>query len=213
MSKHFNPNSEEDFMDAKIIEGNPSGIINFGRTPHKWAYNIYRLMENNAWFPEECNLGDDTVPYRMLSEDMKYAYDMVLAQLSENDSVQTSQLMDDIARYITSPMVKTALVLQAYQEANHARSYTVTAETVCDDPDKIYELYKTEPALLRKNNAVSKMYEDVTMQETGPTPQELIVAFAANQILEELVFPGGFVVMWSFGFKGTSKMISFIQRD
>ena len=46
-------------------------------------------------------------------------------------------------------------------------------------------------------------------------PLALLVAFAANQVLEELVFPGGFVTLWSLGHKmiGTAKDISFIERD
>jgi ribonucleoside-diphosphate reductase beta chain len=170
-------------------------------------------MENNGWYPEECNLSRDIVKYKALSDEQKYAYDMALAQLVQDDSVQTHQLVEDISKYITSPVVKSAITLQAYQEANHSRSYSVTAETVVGDPDKIYNLYKTEPMLARKNEAVFKMYENITADDKNPTTQELLIAFAANQILEELVFPGGFVVLWSFGFPGTSTMISFIQRD
>jgi len=47
----YNQESTEGFMAAKIIGGNPTGIINFNRTPFKWAYNTYKLMESNQWFP------------------------------------------------------------------------------------------------------------------------------------------------------------------
>jgi len=52
---------------------------------------------------------------------------------------------------------------------------------------------------------------------TGKTPsvKDLLKAFAANQILEEQVFPGGFAAMFSIAGKmpGSGKMIAFIFRD
>lgn len=48
--KIFNYDSQEEFLDAKLLGGSPNGIINFNRTPHKWAYNIYLAMRNRTWF-------------------------------------------------------------------------------------------------------------------------------------------------------------------
>lgn len=211
----YNLDSTEKFSEAKIIGGNPNGIINFNRTPHKWAVSIFRQMEGNQWFPEECNLGQDKIPYNtLLTPSEKYSYDIVLSQLITNDSIQTNQLMDSINQYITSPVVNACIALQDYQEANHSRSYAIAADEVCNDSDRIYNLYKTEPALERKNRAVGDMYKIIN-SVSEPTSQDLLKAFAANQILEELVFPGGFVVLWSMGAKmpGTAKDVSFIQRD
>lgn len=212
--KIFNQTSNESTSESKIIGGNPTGIFNFNKTNFKWSVNIYKQMEGNTWFPEECSLGQDKVPYQQLQKQERYMYDMALAQLISNDSIQTNQIMDSINRYVTSPIVNACLSLQSYQEANHSRSYSVCVEEVCDDEDKIYELHKHEPSLARKNQAVADMYSKI-YDGNEPTEQDLIVAFAANQILEELVFPGGFVSLFSLGNKmaGTAKMIQFIQRD
>ncbi len=56
MSKHikrkliYNYSSDEDFMEAKVIGGNPNGIFNFNRCPQKWAQEIYRNMRDRTWF-------------------------------------------------------------------------------------------------------------------------------------------------------------------
>ena len=212
--KIYNQDSNESTKESKIIDGNPSGIINFNNTNFKWAVNIYKLMEGNQWFPEEVGLAQDKIPYANLHERERYMYDMALAQLISNDSIQANQLMDSINRYITSTIVNSCISLQAYQEVNHSRSYSVCVEEVCDDEDRIYELHKYEPALARKNQAVSDMYSMIYNGDE-PTVQDVIIAFAANQILERLVFPGGFVALWSLGnsMPGTSKMIQFIERD
>ena len=212
--KVYNLQSIEDFNKASIIGGNPSGIINFNSTNHQFALNIYKLMEANQWFPSEANVGQDKHPYKQLSEEYRYAYDMALSQLISNDSIQTHQLVDSINRYITSPVVNAALTLQAYQEANHSKSYSVMVEEVCEDSDRIYNMHKSNPALARKNNAVASMYETINSGNT-PSLNDLQLAFAANLILERLVFPGGFVVLWSMGktMTGTAKMIQLIERD
>lgn len=210
----YNLHSQEDFNKCHIIGGNPSGIINFNDTNHQWALNTYKLMEANQWFPAEANVGQDKHPYKQLSDDYRNMYDLALSQLITNDSIQTNQLVDSINRYITSPAVNACLVLQAYQEANHSKSYAVMVDEVCDDSNRIYNMHKHSPELARKNQAVATMYSSINSGD-NPTLDQLQLAFAANQILEQLVFPGGFVALWSLGkqMTGTAKMIQFIQRD
>ena len=45
------------------------------------------------------------------------------------------------------------------------------------------------------------------------TPETIAIASVANQVLEELVFPGGFVIMFSLENKmaGTAEMIKEIN--
>ena len=48
-----------------------------------------------------------------------------------------------------------------------------------------------------------------------PKVEDLLMAMVANQILEELVFPGGFVALFSLATKlpGSSEMASEIMKD
>ena len=213
MSIYYNPDTNEEFRETKIISGNPSGVVNQVREPFKWAKPLYELMQSYTWYVKECNVGQDKIPYNNLPSEQKYGYDMALAQLIVDDSVQTKQLVSGISSHITSPSVNGLLVRQAYEEFEHSVTYTTIAEEICSDVDRIYEMHKHEPMLARKNLAVTKMFESVTQKGCVPTEQELLVAFGANQVLEQLVFPGGFVVLWSFNFTGTNKAIQFIERD
>ena len=212
--KIYNLISEEDFNDAKIINGNPSGIINFEKTNHKWATSLWDLMESRTWFPKEINVSSDKTSYPKLTEYQHRSFDLVLAQLITNDSIQTNQLMDSINRYITSPVVNACLSRQSYEEANHSRSYAVMAEDICGDTDRIYNMHKHDEGLARKNNAVAQMYAKVNSSD-NPSDYDVLKAAAANQILEKLVFPSGFVILWSMKslMPGTGQMISSIDRD
>ena len=47
---------------------------------------------------------------------MKKSYDLVLAQLISNDSIQSSQLVERINCFITSPIVNACLIQQSSEE-------------------------------------------------------------------------------------------------
>ena len=126
--KIFNQDSKERFEEAKMINGNPNGIFNFNKTPHSVARSIYKKMCNRTWFPEQVNISKDKINYSTLTPKEKKAYDLVLAQLITNDSIQVNQLMDKINSYITSPIVNAALARQAAEECYIEGTEVLTAE-------------------------------------------------------------------------------------
>ena len=253
--KIFNQDSNEAFEDAKIIGGNPNGIFNFNKTSHPWATSLYDKMEARTWFVKQVNVGKDKINYPNLSPYEKRSYDLVLAQLIANDSIQTNQLMDRINCYITSPIVNACLARQSSEESTHSKSYAVMAEDIACDTDRIYNMHKFIPELAKKNKAVENLYESLykepiidintyipTIEELDlsnltngevikivkqktieycnsvsrdPSDEDMLLAFGANQILEELVFPGGFATILSLGNKmsGSAEMIAEIMKD
>lgn len=213
--KIFNQDSLEKFENARILNGNPNGILNFNRTPHAFARTIYNKMCARTWFPEHINVSKDKINYSTLTPEEKKAYDLVLAQLITNDSIQTNQLMDKINSYITSPIVNAALARQAAEEVIHSYAYSVMAEDICCDTDKIYNMHHHDEELKKKNYVVQNMYSSVYKEGTELTVDDVLVAFAANQILEGLIFPGGFSVILTLENKlpGSAEMIKEINKD
>lgn len=221
----FNQGSDERFEDAKIIGGNSNGIINFNQTPHQWATSLYKSMIARTWFPEQVNVAKDKVNYGKLTNEEKRMYDLVLAQLITNDSIQTNQLMDKMNSYITSPVVNAALSKQAVEESIHSQSYAVMAEDIANDTDRIYNMHHHDEELRLKNQAVEDMYAYVfnnVKEETDeyityhkPKPEDLLMCFLANQILEELIFPGGFAALLSLDNKmpGSTELVVEIMKD
>jgi len=227
--------SEEKFNEAKVIDGSPNGIFNFNETNHMWATKLYLKMKDRTWFPNQVDISKDVVNYQKLSPEKKRAYDLVLAQLISNDSIQSNQLADRINPYITSPIINACLITQAMEEVNHSYSYAVMAEDVAKDTQRIYTMSKHDEELARKNLAVENMYEVLFEPDASnplkrlwydfkykklhieytPSKEDMLLACAANQVLEELVFPGGFVVIHSLedDLPGSSSMIAEIQKD
>ena len=210
----FNPESNEDLNDRRIFGGNPDGMLNFTKMKYQWALNLWDTMEANTWFPKEVQMTGDAKDYKFLTEPEKRMYDLVLSQLIFMDSLQTNNLMDNINPYITAPEINACLSRQSYEEANHSKSYAVMVESISDNTDQIYDMWKNDVKLREKNNYIAAVYKNLSGEITD---EKIVLALFANQILEGLYFYAGFAAMYALGksgkMLGSSQMIRFIQRD
>ncbi|MFK2822355.1 ribonucleotide-diphosphate reductase subunit beta [Arcobacter sp. YIC-80] len=214
----YNPQSNENLTDRRIFGGNPDGMINFTKLKYQWALNLWDTMEANTWFPKEVQMTGDAKDYKYLTPPEKRMYDLVLSQLIFMDSLQTNNLMDNINPYITAPEVNACLSRQSYEEANHSKSYAVMVESISDNTDEIYNMWKTDLKLREKNNYIADVYKSLTAGDGEEiTDEKILLAMFANQILEGLYFYAGFAAMYALGksgkMLGSSQMIRFIQRD
>lgn len=214
----YNPDSKESLNDRRIFGGNSDGMINFTKMKYQWALNLWDTMEANTWFPKEVQMTGDAKDYKFLTEPEKRMYDLVLSQLIFMDSLQTNNLMDNINPYITAPEINACLSRQSYEEANHSKSYAVMVESISDNTDQIYNMWKNDVKLREKNNYIADVYKNLTAGDDGEiTDTKIVLALFANQILEGLYFYAGFAAMYALGksgkMLGSSQMIRFIQRD
>ncbi|EOK4570977.1 ribonucleotide-diphosphate reductase subunit beta [Campylobacter upsaliensis] len=211
----YNPNSNESLGDRKVFSGNPHGILNFTKAKYTWALKLWDLMEANTWFPKEVDTTRDALDYRCnLTAAEKRMYDLVWSQLISMDSFQTNNLADNINPYITAPEINAVLARQAYEEANHSKSYAVMVEAICDNTDLIYEMEKRDATLREKNDFISGIYEELAGDVDD---NKLLLAMVANQILEGVYFYSGFTAIYALAragkMLGSAQMIRFIQRD
>ena len=210
----YNPSSVEDLNDRRTIGGNPDGMINFTRCKYEWATKLYDVMLADSWYPQEVSMNDDKKDYLHLTPVEKRLYDLVLSQLIFMDSLQTNNLMDNINPYITAPEINACFARQCFDESLHSKSYAVMVESISDNTDEIYDMWKNDAELLNKNNFISATYENLTGEITN---RKVILAMFANQILEGIYFYSGFASMFALGksgkMQGSAKMIKFIMKD
>ena len=213
--KIYNPNSQESVNDRKIFGGNPTSIFELNKIKYQWAYNLWRVMLANTWFPEEVNMSQDKRDYvNNLTPEEKVGYDRALAQLIFMDSLQTNNLIDNVNPYVTSPEINLILVRQAFEEALHSQSYAVMVESISANTDEIYEMWRSDTQLRNKNDYIANVYEELAV---NPTESTLLKAMFANQILEGIYFYSGFAFFYTLArsdkMLGSAQMIRFIQRD
>jgi len=212
--KIYNPNSEEHVNDRRIFGGNPTGIFELNNIKYQWAYNLWDMMLNNTWFPKEVDMTADVRDYKQLTESEKNAYDKALSQLIFMDSLQTNNLIDNVNPYITSPEINLILVRQAFEEALHSQSYAVMVDSISQNTDEIYDMWRRDMQLKSKNDYIAKVYEELA---ENPSDTQIVKAMFANQILEGIYFYSGFTFFYTLTrsgkMLGSAQMIRFIQRD
>ena len=164
--KIYNPESNESVNDRKIFGGNPTSIFDLNKIKYQWAYDLWKKMLANSWYPEEVNMNDDKRDYKILSEEEKTGYDRALAQLIFMDSLQTNNLIDNVNPYITSPEINLALVRQAFEEALHSSSYAVMVESISENTDEIYEMWRKDMQLKSKNDYIADVYINLASNPT-----------------------------------------------
>jgi len=210
----YNPQSQESLNDRKVFGGNPDGMLNFTKAKYNWALNLWDTMEANTWFPKEVQMTGDAKDYKALTTPEKRMYDLVLSQLIFMDSLQTNNIMDNMNPYITAPEINAILSRQSYEEANHSKSYAVMVESISDNTDEIYNMWKTDAMLQKKNLFIANSFKALSEELTD---ESMLLAMFANQILEGIYFYAGFAAMYALGksgkMLGSSQMIKFIQRD
>ena len=212
--KIYNPDSTEKTSDRKIFGGDPTGIFELNDIKYQWAYNLWEVMLNNTWFPKEVDMTKDVGDYKRLTDSEKKAYDKVLAQLIFMDSLQTNNLIDNVNPFITSPEINLILVRQAFEEALHSQSYAVMVDSISQNSDEIYQLWREDMRLKSKNDAIADVYLELS---DNPTDTSIVKAMFANQILEGIYFYSGFTYLYTLArsgkMLGSAQMIRFIQRD
>lgn len=213
--KIYNPNSTESVNERKIFGGDPTSMFDLNKIKYQWAYNLWKVMLANTWFPEEVNMNADKRDYNGgLTVQEKLGYDRALAQLIFMDSLQTNNLIDNVNPYMTSPEINLILVRQAYEEALHSQSYAVMVESISANTDEIYDMWRVDMQLRSKNDHIANVYMELAQ---NPTERNLIKAMFANQILEGIYFYSGFSYFYTLArsgkMLGSAQMIRFIQRD
>jgi len=212
--KIYNPASTEHVNDRRIFGGNPTGIFELNNIKYQWAYNLWEMMLNNTWFPKEVDMTRDVLDYKNLTEAEKTAYDKALSQLIFMDSLQTNNLIDNVNPYVTAPEINLILVRQSFEEALHSQSYAVMVDSISQNSEEIYELWRRDMMLKSKNDAIAAVYEELSQ---NPTERNFVKACFANQILEGIYFYSGFTYIYTLArsgkMLGSAQMIRFIQRD
>lgn len=198
-----------------IINGETSGILNWNDIPYPSFYRAYKELSTNYWIPDEVDMKGDAKQYGELSGREKYAYDAIIGLLATLDSPQT-RFIYNIAEYITDPAAHANAAIIGQQEVIHNESYSYVLASIAGlaDQKRVFELARTHPTIIKRNEPIMKSYDDFM---TNKTPDTLIKALIQSSILEGINFYSGFAYFYNLvrqnRMTGTGKIISFINRD
>ena len=208
----------------KVINGQDDGLMQVSPLKHPWADEIFKIMLNNTWVPAEVPMGKDVEMWndtKSLTDNERRVFRRSLAFVSNLDGIQTNNLVQNMARQITSPEVSLAIVRQSFEEALHVYSYSTMIETLKLDPEDIYGMYRKDMELYNKNKFVLKSFANISSPtfKTGTfeNDQTFLEACFSNIILEGIYFYSAFLIFYILRrnnkMSGSAEMVQFINRD
>jgi ribonucleoside-diphosphate reductase beta chain len=211
----FNEFGNEDVASRLVIGGETTGIANLNSVKYQWATKSFRIMQNNFWIPEKVSLVEDKTTLKDLTKDELEAFKDTLSFLIALDSMQVANL-PRLEAYITAPEISALFTIQAYQELVHSQSYQYILQELFPNLDReaIYNRWRDNPVLLKRNKSISEKYQKFC---DNPTEDNFKLALAADFALEGIYFYNGFNYFYQLASRnkgvGTSKIIKYIDTD
>jgi ribonucleoside-diphosphate reductase beta chain len=160
-------------------------------------------------------MAQDIKHYPNLTNDEKDAFLKIIGLLALLDSIQTDYA-GKVADYITDSSINALMIILAQQEVihNHSYSYVLSSLVPKQIQDEVFEYWRNEPILRKRNEFVTNGYQSFAEQ---PTIEHLLKSIVYDVILEGLFFYSGFAFFYNLArnqkMVATSTMINYINRD
>lgn len=198
-----------------IVNGRSSNVLNWDDVKFDWAYPKYKRMLGNFWTPFEISMSNDVKQFPSLSENEKEAFLKTIGLLALLDSIQTDYA-GKVADYLTDSSLQALMIILAQQEVihNHSYSYVLSSLVSKDEQDRVFDYWRSEPVLEKRNEFVLKGYKSFAEQ---PTVENMLDSIVYDVILEGLFFYSGFAFFYHLArhqkMVASSTMINYINRD
>ncbi|MEI5907998.1 ribonucleotide-diphosphate reductase subunit beta [Bacillus spongiae] len=200
---------------TNIVNGRNSNILNWDDVRFPWAYPKYKRMLANFWTPFEINMSKDIKQFPMLTPKEQESFLKIIGLLALLDSIQTD-FAGKVADYLTDSSLNALMIILAQQEVIHNHSYSYVLSSIVDKKtqDEVFEFWRSEPTLQKRNDFVTSGYQDFVEK---PSIESLLKAIIFDVILEGLFFYSGFAFFYHLArnqkMVATSTMINYINRD
>ncbi len=208
-------NTDAPNRSTRIINGECSGIVNWNDMKIHSLYKLYRVLIGNHWIPDEIPMANDARQFVLLPEREQNAYLKIIGLLAVLDSLQTLYI-SDVKAYLTDSHCQAISAIIGQQEVIHNQSYSYVLASIVDSKtqNQVFEYWKHDNVLKKRNDFVRKVYQDF---RDNKTPQTFYQSIVSDMVLEGIFFYSGFAFFYNLArdskMMGTSRMISYIQRD
>jgi ribonucleoside-diphosphate reductase beta chain len=199
----------------RIIEGESSGILNWDDIRLPQMYKLYRVLIGNHWIPSEIQMSSDKSDFPNLPATTQDTFKRIIGLLAVLDSMQT-MFVGDVRDYLTDPSLQANAAIIGQQEVIHNQSYSYVLSSLVTYKEQmeIFEYWKHDPILLKRNIFIRDAYQDF---RDKPSAKSFFKALVADMVLEGIFFYAAFAFFYNLArdkkMMGTNQMISYIQRD
>ena len=213
MTKIHTLKPEQDGI-AKLFNGDKNVLLSPNTVKYPHFYDIREEIRNQFWIADEVDMTQDVKQFPNLTPEEQDAFLKIIGLLATLDAPQTD-LAEELADLSTDPSVKATMATIGDQETEHnmSYSYVLSSVTTMDKQNESFELGRTDPVLLKRNERIVKVYNEFVQ---NPNIETALKAMVYTSLLEGMYFYSAFAYFYNLArngkMLGTSTMISYINR-
>lgn len=221
-----------------LFLGSDTGVARYDDPKHEKFEKLTEKQLSFFWRPEEIDVSKDRVQYQKMSENDQDIFTNNLKYQTLLDSVQGRAPAEAFSDICSDVGFETWIQTWTFSETIHSRSYTHIMRNVYTDPGKEFETIVLNEAIMKRAEAVSKYYDDLTeakflyalAKRQGATGSELhevkrnlmkaiYLCMHSVNALEAIRFYVSFACTFNFHknhdgiMDGNTKIMKFIARD
>lgn len=181
---------------------------------HQDIFDVYLKSVGCFWTADEISLRQDATDFQTLTPDEQHFIKHVLAFFASSDGIVNENLLGNFAREVQLAEARQMYAFQAFNEAEHNRTYGMLIDAIISDPferETLFNAILHIPAV-RKKAAWALTWLDPLQSRYA----ERLVAF---NCVEGILFSGSFcAIFWlkkqhRGKMQGLSLSNQFISRD
>ena len=217
--------AQQAFSNKKVINGKDTMFFNILPLKYQWAYDLYRIMKNNHWEPEDVPMQKDYEQWKDTSGDIteidRWIIKMAVGYFSAAEGIVGDNILHVIRDMVTAAELKLVLGRHAHEENVHADSLVYILSSLGINPHECEAMFHDIPTIEKKTQFVVRNSRELRKEFNT---NELMVkqAFAKNvflfgQCMEGTQFYGLFAMVLSLyrqnKFPGIGQMFRYTLRD
>ena len=192
---------------------------------YQWAYDLYKIMKNNHWEPEDIPMGKDIEQWRdprTVSDIERWIIRMGIGYFSAAEGIVGDNIQHVVREIVTAPELKLVLGRHAHEENIHADSLVYMLSALGINPHECEAMFEDLPTITAKNEfVVNKVSHDLRrdLDMTVLANKQLLAKniFVFGQCMEGTQFYGLFGMILSLyrqnKFPGIGQMFRYTLRD
>lgn len=217
--------AEAAFAAKRVINGKDSMFFNILPLKYQWAYDLYKVMKNNHWEPEDIPMQKDCEQWRDTSGAVKdvekWIIKMAVGYFSAAEGIVGDNIQHVTRDLVTAPELKLVLGRHAHEENIHADSLVYMLSALGINPHECEAMFEDIPSIKKKTDFVvnnsRKMRRGLDMTQLENKQALAKNSFLFGQCMEGTQFYGLFGMVLSLArqnkFTGIGQMFRYTMRD
>jgi ribonucleoside-diphosphate reductase subunit M2 len=202
-----------DMLEEPILAESPTRFSAFP-VQYPAIYDLYKKAVASFWTADEISLSQDAQDFQTLGKDEQHFLKHILAFFASSDGIVNENLLSNFASEVQAADSRQFYAFQAFNEAEHSRTYGLLIDALIRDPQERETLFNAivhVPAVKQKAEWALKWLD--------PTKRSFAERLVAFLCVEGILFSGSFcAIFWMKKHRpgllpGLSLSNQYISRD